>query len=539
MDVLHSIGPQDGRWWRWRTLAAVLILTAAGLRLAYLASPFALDLAPDEAHYWDWSRNLDWSYYSKGPLVAWLIRVSCELTGDWSRNLVGNEMLSVRLPAVLCGSLLLVSLYVLTVQVTRREGLAFAVVAFGLTLPIVAAGSTLMTIDAPYTCCWGWALVFGYHAVFRGAVWAWLAAGLVVGLGILAKYTMVLWVPSLLLFVFSSAEHRGLLRRLGPWLMVAVAGLCCLPILWWNVQNDWVTLRHVSGQAGIIQTTGVRWTGPLMYVVTQFGLLLGFWFVPWAAALVRYRPWLEPDAGLRYLWWMSVPMFGVFLLFSIRTPVEPNWPVTAYLSGGVLAAVWLSRQLDSRVMWYRQLARGCLAVAAMLGVVLTLVLYQSSWTYPLLRAFVTEPNTRLPLPLRRLDPTCRLRGWRELAQAVDHLRACFPSDDPVLVGTAWTIPGELAFYCAGHPSVYSLGRALGDRHSQYDLWRPNPLADAETYRGKTFILIGEPLAALHEAFDSVEPSVLVTHRVADQPVAAWRITVCRGYRGLQVREARY
>src|SRR5438445_728935 len=100
--------------WPWHVLAAALILAAAGLHVAYLASDFALDLAPDEAHYWDWSRHLDWSYYSKGPLVAFLIRGGCELVGGFSNDFTNNQMLAVRLPAVLCGSLLLVSLYVLT-----------------------------------------------------------------------------------------------------------------------------------------------------------------------------------------------------------------------------------------------------------------------------------------------------------------------------------------------------------------------------------------------------------------------------------------
>src|SRR6516162_8030467 len=107
------------RWHR-RLAAAVLILGATVLRVFYLAHNCPLDLAPDEAHYWDWSRHLDWSYYSKGPLVAYLIRLSCTLAGDWSRTVTGTEMLAVRLPAVLCGSLLLTSLYVLTVQVFRR-----------------------------------------------------------------------------------------------------------------------------------------------------------------------------------------------------------------------------------------------------------------------------------------------------------------------------------------------------------------------------------------------------------------------------------
>src|SRR6266542_3237328 len=137
---------------RYRCAALAMIAIAASLRLLYLANFCPLDLSPDEAYYWDWSRHLDWSYHSKGPLVAWLIRLSCELFGD--------TMFSVRVPAVVCGSLLLAGLYVLTLQVYRSDKLAFAVVALALTVPIVAAGSLLMTIDAPFACAWMWALVF-------------------------------------------------------------------------------------------------------------------------------------------------------------------------------------------------------------------------------------------------------------------------------------------------------------------------------------------------------------------------------------------
>src|SRR5262249_25418158 len=56
--------------WRWRILAGLLILGSAGLHVSYLSGNCPLDLGQDEAHYWDWSRHLDWSYYSKGPLVA-------------------------------------------------------------------------------------------------------------------------------------------------------------------------------------------------------------------------------------------------------------------------------------------------------------------------------------------------------------------------------------------------------------------------------------------------------------------------------------
>src|SRR5436189_3014913 len=102
--------------WRWRALAALLIVGAAVLHVVYLATNCPLDLAPDEAHYWDWSRHLDWSYYSKGPLVAYLIRAGVEVAGPWSMAHTGDLMFAIRLPAVVCGTSLLVALYVLAVQ---------------------------------------------------------------------------------------------------------------------------------------------------------------------------------------------------------------------------------------------------------------------------------------------------------------------------------------------------------------------------------------------------------------------------------------
>ncbi|MCI0461047.1 MAG: glycosyltransferase family 39 protein, partial [Gemmataceae bacterium] len=486
-----------------------------------------------EAHYWDWSRHLDWSYYSTGPLVAYLIRAGCALAGSWSVQLTANEMLAVRLPAVVCGSLLLVSLYFLTRQVYASERLATAVVAMALTLPLITAGASLMTIDAPYTCCWGWALVLGHQAIFRRAGWAWPATGLVVGLGILAKYTMVLWIPSVALFLLTSAEQRRLFFQRGFWSMTAIAAACCLPILLWNLHHDWVSVRHVGGQAGLRATSGIRWLGPLAYLGVQCALLLGFWFLAWAAAMVAHRPWKETNAGVRYLWWLSAPMFGIFWLFSLKTPEEPNWPVTAYLSGLVLAASWLVKQLRSGQLWYRWHTAASLVTACTVGLLLTLFVHRSQWLQPVLLRLSGPPSAERPLPLRRFDPTCRLRGWRVLAAEVDRVRGELHAEgiEPLLAGAAWTLPGELAFYCAGHPPVYSLGLALGDRHSQYDLWRPNPVHDPEAFAGRTFIFVGNASAALQLAFDQVEASQTVIHRERGQPIAQWTITVCRGFRG--------
>jgi 4-amino-4-deoxy-L-arabinose transferase-like glycosyltransferase len=522
-----------------RLLAACLILGAAAIHLAYLAYDCPLDLAPDEAHYWDWSRHLDWSYYSKGPLIAYLIRGGCELAGTWSVAHTGNLALAVRLPAIVCGSLLLVSLYILTAQVYRRETLALAVIGMALTLPLIAVGSSLMTIDAPYTCCWGWALVLGHRAIFRGSKWAWPALGIVLGLGMLAKYTMIVWLPSVGLFLLTTPAYRPLMRGRGLWCAIAVAGFCCLPILIWNAQHDWVTFRHIFGLAGLhdrardVRPAKIHWLGPLIYVSEQCGLLLVYWFIVWAAAMFAHRPWREPDAGVRYLWWLSAPMFLLFLAFSPKTGGgEMNWPVTAYLSGMVLAAAWLARQLESPRRWYRTGTAVNLALACGFGLVVTVFMHRSDFLYPLLARLAGPPTATNLFPLRRFDPTCRLRGWRTLAAWVDRFRALLKEEEgvePVLAGCSWNMPGELGVYCAGHPQAYSIGLSMGDRHSQYDLWK-NPVANGDDFKGRTFLIINGDEKQLRQAFRAVTTTE-VKHAERGQPISSWRLSVCRDFRG--------
>src|SRR5687767_13185304 len=66
----------------WALFAYALIVAVFLGNFVYVSGECPLDLATDEAYYWDWSRRLDLSYYSKGPLVAYLIRGSCSVFGD-------------------------------------------------------------------------------------------------------------------------------------------------------------------------------------------------------------------------------------------------------------------------------------------------------------------------------------------------------------------------------------------------------------------------------------------------------------------------
>jgi 4-amino-4-deoxy-L-arabinose transferase-like glycosyltransferase len=521
-------------------IAAALILLAAGLRVAFLLNG-PLDLAADEAHYWDWSRHPDWSYYSKGPLIAWVIGAAHALLGPLSEALTGNIAFAVRSPAVLFGSLLLVAMYTLAVQVARDHRLALALLAVLLTQPAISAGSTLMTIDSPYTCAWAWALVLTLHALRTDAGWAWVSAGAVVCLGVLAKYTMALFIPSLALYLLASRERRSLFLRPGPWLLVGVACLSAVPILVWNASHGWVTFQHLATLGGFgaptqVSDGGLKWLGPIQYLGGQAALMLGVWLVFWLCAVWTYRPGKDGDGGRQFLWWLSVPMFVFFLGFSLKKGGgEINWPVTTYLSGAVLSAIWLAEVVERGVAWQRKLATAGAVAGVAVGGLGVVLMHFSGYLYPVLGPFAGEPGPKEPFPMRRIDPTCRLRGWRELAAEVDRVMDEL-GDDVVLAGSGWTMPGMLGVYCHKHPHVYCLGSAQGERLSQYDLW-PNPIDQREGFLGKTFVVVGSPDPVLRAAFDSVEERPPVRILVSGRPVASHGVWVCRGFRGIDRRSA--
>lgn len=535
---MAPITPETRNVWLPRSLAAILIVGAAVARIVYLGWFSALDLAPDEAHYWDWSRHLDWSYYSKGPLVALLIRGSCELFGSLSIAWTGSEMLAVRLPAVLCGALLATGLYVLIVQTWKRETLALGGVILAMTFPMLAAGSSLITIDAPLTCLWTWALVTGFEAAVRQKAWAWPVTGLLIALGILAKPTMVLWLPCFGLFLLATPAARPLLWRREFWIMSATAFLGAIPLIYWNSQNDWVTWKHTGGHAGMNARQFLYPLGPLNYLGTQIALLLVYWFVVWAAGLWRYRPWMATTRlEERYLWWMSAPIFIFFGIFSLKNGGgEPNWPIVCYLAGMVLAVGWIQEKLTSPFPWPRRLTIFGISSVACVGILATVILHFPIHAQPLYAALAGPKSPDRPMPIRRLDPTARMRGWQTLASAVETARADVRKTgvEPILAGMNWTLPGEISFYLPDHPNIYALGPAQGERQSQYDLWRPNPLADPDHFRGKTFVMINADPPILAQMFDTVERRDIVEYREGDYLMCYWSVAICHGFRGCPV-----
>ena len=149
----------------------VLGLTA--LRLSLLG---ATDLSFDEAHYWMWSERLAPSYFSKGPGVAFAIRVSTAIFG-------GTEF-GVRFWSPLLGAATSLLIYYFTRRLFNATAGFWAVLAINA-IPLFNVGNVLMTIDPLSIFFWTAAMYAFWLALERSPnfSWFWPLTGLLVGLG--------------------------------------------------------------------------------------------------------------------------------------------------------------------------------------------------------------------------------------------------------------------------------------------------------------------------------------------------------------------
>src|SRR6516225_4528293 len=219
--------------------AAMLVCVAAitGFRLLWLMFQPA-DLYPDEAQYWVWSQQLALGYFSKPPLVAWLIALTTGLFGD--------SEFAVRLSAPLLHAGAATFVYGIAAQLyDRRVGLWSALVY--ASLPGVSVSAFVISTDAALLLFWAAAL-YAFVRAREADGWAWwLVAGLAAGLGLLSKYAMAYWILSALGFVLLLPGER---RHLRPLLAaIALALVIYSPNLWWNWSNGFVSYLHTKDNA--------------------------------------------------------------------------------------------------------------------------------------------------------------------------------------------------------------------------------------------------------------------------------------------------
>lgn len=493
----------------WRN-AVLLAVAVTALRIIYLVALCPYELVADEAQYWDWSRRLDLSYYSKGPGVAWAIRCSTELFGspEWA----------IRLPAALSGLVAMLAAAAMARSMSAGSGrVAFLAVLAYCLMPAYHLTALLMTIDGPYIACWAfacWAFweIIRARLAGREAPWFWLTLACAMGIGFLFKYTILLLAPGMIGFVLLK---RASLRwtplsalLLGAATVVFLA--LCAPVVIWNARNGWPTVAHLlghlhapGGDVPSVRSTGwsynPMWT--LSFVGSQLGVagpLLVAMVIGWRGLRRRSRETGAADPANDLCLWLAAPILIFYFCVSLVTDAEGNWPIAGYITLLIPVARFGAMELPR----HRALVRAWLADPARprAGIFRRRpeTWFQIAWDWSLGCGIVVGLGVlslgtlhRLPL-IGDLIPMRRLSGSREFAQSVAHVREQAQSAGgplPFVMTDRYTHTALLAYYLPGRPSVRSAASLMGGRRSSYDFFADTRPED-ETLLGRTAILVG-------------------------------------------------
>ncbi len=299
--------------WERMTFIFVGILTL--LRLA-VAPTFGLGV--DEAHYFLYAHFLDWSYVDHPPLVGWTHWPLYALFGT-------NEFL-VRLPAILLFALVSFYVYRYTLSFSKSKVVAFlAVVAVNSSF-ILNAMSIMLLPD-----CFLLLLIFPLMTTIlkiteEAKTRYFIYLGLLFGLAGLAKYTAILFVPPLLIFLLIKKRYK-LIFSPGMLLAAGIALLMVSPVLYWNMQHDYISFRYQGGH--VLAATSPSIKSFLVSLLTQFGAYSPFLFL--MAFYGLYKGWKSKDDRIRLSVLFGVVILIFFFYSSLYERTLPHWPSLFYL----------------------------------------------------------------------------------------------------------------------------------------------------------------------------------------------------------------
>lgn len=427
--------------------AAIAVI--AGMTLLRFFFCTWLPILPDEAYYFQWSRHLDASYFSKGPAVAYTIAAGSALFGD---NNMGIRFFAVMLSAGTAWQVFLLA---------RRwydETVALmAVLVLGV-VPLFAVGAVVMTIDPLSAFFWVWAANLFSRAIQDGRMLDWLLTGFAVGCGFLAKYLNALELVAFLAFLLLVPARRDWLGKPHFWLMLVVVLLCTAPVIWWNSQHDWITFSALinRGHFGKLERIKEPFViSPILFrdffalqalVISPF-LFLALLISAVKASIDAWKGEKKSEGELLLLLlFLSVFLFYAVLAWHLKE--EPNWPAVSYLTLIIILAS----------QWRRILAVGrnrlFISTAFLVAWLQTLILHNTSW-----------------LPLSpKLDPMGRTVGWSEIATHLNDLRQRQHAD--VLIADAYKEASIFSFYLPDKTFVYALRNS--PPANQFDFWPGYP-----------------------------------------------------------------
>jgi len=468
--------PAAGRPWT-SSLAIAGWFALAGLAIHMLTNG-AYGYFRDELYFLDCGQHLDWGYVDHAPLVALIARVG--------RLLFGDSLHAIRfLPALAAAAKIL-----LTGLIARELGGGRFAVGLAclcaLAAPVYLALDTLLTMNAFEPVFWMASVYVLLLAINRGnpKLLVWL--GVLAGLGLENKHSMLFFGLALAAGLVLTPERRWFAGG-WLWLAAAIAVALFLPNLIWQIRHHWPTLEDLANVKRVHKNVELS---PLAFLWQQVQIMLPTSLLVWGAGL-----WflLFDRQGKRYraLGWTYLAVLAIMMALKGKSYyLAPAYPML-FAAGGVL---W--ERLAARA-WLRALLVAAIALpgVAIAPTVLPILAPERLIRYQEALGF-SPPNTEVhhagPLPQYLGD----MFGWEEMVAAVAKVYYALPLGERAQAAIYAGNYGEAGAIDFFGPR-YGLPPAIC-AHQTYYFWGPRQ------YSGAVMILLQSERRSAGRFFASVE-----------------------------------
>jgi len=418
---------------------------------------------PDEAYYWLWGQHPDFSYYDHPPFHAWVQGI---VTAIFDKS-----FFTLRLPNLLSNGILFYTYYRITTYLYGKNGLHY----FGLTVALLLASPLYFLFLA---LAWNdhWLITFCLIAAFqaiqflesytadgKGNSKQLYGAAIALGLALLCKYNAIFVGLGLLVAIVANHQWRSLLRDRRLYLAIAMTLLFLLPIVIWNVNNDFQSFRYYTDRS-VDAAFRLKWGETLGFI--GFSIVMVSPVNSWAIAQVLRRPRTSTYASVAF-WIFTVSTVSLIAVSLVSTALY-YWNILAYLLlFPLLPPLFFSASppRDRSVLF---------TVGQFYGLLFALLLVIQYSVLPLsaLGSADSDPDSRM------------LFGWKQVGAEVQQQAKGL--NQPFLVTTDYRSASALAYqlHDSQHPDFTVI--AISDRVDQFDFWM-----DSDRLKGRDAVILAD------------------------------------------------
>jgi len=501
LESVRAVCLNGGNWLETEEAVAVFIAIAACLvhflwngRYGYFR---------DELYYAACGQHLAWGYVDHAPLIAVIARLS--------RMLFGDSLRALRFfPALSAGAKILITGWIVRELGGRRYAQILAGTAM-LLCPIYLTMDNFLSMNAFEPVFWMLCVAISLRIIRTGnpRLWPWF--GLVAGIGILNKHSMLIFGLAFALSLAVSRQ-RAMLRTPWIWLGALISFLIFLPNLLWEIANHWPTveiLRNVD-RVKNAPVTSLQFIAQQAFLVHPLGApicIAGLWF------------FLSSRQGqaFRFLGWTYIFLLAEFLILRGRIYyLAPIYPML-FASGAVAIEAWIGNRAGN---WVKAAVLAPLVVGGLVAAPLALPIlpldaaaeYAKFWDVERVQV-EREPSGKLP------QMYADMMGWPQQAEVVAGVFHALSPEEQSRVAIFTKNYGQ-----AG--AIDYFGPALGlphaiSGHNNYYLWGP------QQYTGEVVIAVGMPLDNLKPLFDQIELAATINNEYAIPEENNLPVYICR------------